>query len=159
MNKSEENLNDEEQVEGADTTAEQQEEVATDAGSSNEEEQAEETAEAPKEVKKEEEPLQAQLLRLSADFDNFRKRTRREKESWSQQAQERIVTDLLTVVDHFELGLKNAEEHDVKAEVLDGFRMVHNQFVTVMERYGVKAVETDGAAFNPEVHEAVSFMQ
>lgn len=158
MNNSEEKLSDEELVE---TVADEQtspEEPDLKEEKTEDSEIGEDRAPKPAAEEKEE-PLQAQLLRLSADFDNFRKRTRREKETWTQQSQERIVTDLLTVVDHFELGLKNAEEHEAKTEVLDGFRMVHNQFVTVMERYGVKPVETGEAAFNPEVHEAVSFME
>lgn len=110
------------------------------------------------EQEEETEPLQIQLLRLSADFDNFRKRTRREKEVWSRDAQERIVTDLLTALDSFELGLSNAEEHEAKPEVLDGFRMVHAQWLSVFKRYGVEPIEVENRSFDPERHEAVSFL-
>jgi molecular chaperone GrpE len=137
------------------TAVEETETVQDETVESAEEAPAESAAEASEE---EAEPLQLQLLRLGADFDNFRKRTRREKEIWTQQAQERIVTELLSVVDHYELGLNNAEQHEAKKEVLDGFRMVHTQFLNVLNRFGVKAIDAETSVFDPALHEAVSFL-
>jgi len=96
--------------------------------------------------------LQNRLLRLQADFDNFRKRTRREKETWNRQAQEYIVLELLTVLDHFELALKDAESSESHA----GFQMIFDQLTTVLKKFGVSAVQAEGEAFNPEHHEAIS---
>jgi len=119
-----------------------------------------EASEAPEEAAAEEatDPgdalaeLQNRLLRLQADFDNFRKRTRREKETWNRQAQEFIVMELLTVLDHFELALKDAESSESHA----GFQMIFDQFTTVLKKFGVAAVQAEGEAFNPELHEAIS---
>ena len=96
--------------------------------------------------------LQNRLLRLQADFDNFRKRTRREKETWNRQAQEPIVLELLIVLDHFELALKDAEASESHA----GFQMIFDQFTTALKKFGVTAVQAEGEAFNPELHEAIS---
>ncbi|MFP6904735.1 MAG: nucleotide exchange factor GrpE [Verrucomicrobiota bacterium] len=96
--------------------------------------------------------LQNRLLRLQADFDNFRKRTRREKETWNRQAQEAIVLELLIVLDHFELALKDAEASESHA----GFQMIFDQFTTALKKFGVAAVQAEGEAFNPELHEAIS---
>lgn len=96
--------------------------------------------------------LQNRLLRLQADFDNFRKRTRREKETWNRQAQEPIVLELLIVLDHFELALKDAEASESHA----GFQMIFDQFTTALKKFGVAAVQAEGEAFNPELHEAIS---
>ncbi|MFT5121761.1 MAG: molecular chaperone GrpE, partial [Verrucomicrobiales bacterium] len=98
--------------------------------------------------------LQNRLLRLQADFDNFRKRTRREKEAWSRDAQERIVMELLTVLDHFELGLQNAEP----SETTTGFQMILGQFSSALKKFNVAPVMAEGEVFNPELHEAISQM-
>ena len=100
--------------------------------------------------------LEGQLLRMRADFDNFRKRTQRDKENWNRMALEPLVIDLLTILDHFELGLQNAEQHEAKAAVTDGFRMVFDQYVKILEKYGLQLIPTENAAFNPELHEAVT---
>ena len=102
--------------------------------------------------------LEQQLLRLQADFENFRKRTRREKEEWTQRSIERVVEDLLSVLDNFELGLSNAEQNDLQEGVLQGFRMVQEQMNTILGKYGLKPVDALGEAFDPNLHEAVTHM-
>ena len=100
--------------------------------------------------------LEVQLLRMRADFDNFRKRTQRDKENWNRMALEPLVIDLLTVLDHFELGLQNAEQHEAKAAVADGFRMVFDQYVKILEKYGLQLIPAENVPFDPSVHEAVT---
>jgi len=70
------------------------------------------------------EALEMRLLRLQADFDNYKKRTLREKAEWSERSNEDILKELLPVLDHFELGLKTAEQHKTDPSVLTGFTMV-----------------------------------
>lgn len=102
------------------------------------------------------EELRDQLLRLRADFENFRKRTRREKEEWTLRSLENICGDLLPVLDSFELGLKNAGSQEISADVLKGFEMVQSQLRSVLGKYGLEAVNADEAKFDPNLHEAIS---
>ncbi|MCC5849679.1 MAG: nucleotide exchange factor GrpE [Verrucomicrobia bacterium] len=103
------------------------------------------------------EELKSQLLRLRADFENFRKRTRREKEEWTTRSLEHVCGDLLTVLDHFELGLKNAEDLKVAPEVIKGFALVNEQLKAVLGKYGLSPVNAE-EAFDPNLHEAISYV-
>jgi molecular chaperone GrpE len=101
--------------------------------------------------------LKDRLMRLQADFDNFRKRMARERAEWQTFAVERIIEDLLSVVDHYELGLATAEKHDADQAVLDGFRLVYDQFLGVFKKQGVEQISAaPGMPFNPHEHEAIS---
>jgi molecular chaperone GrpE len=102
----------------------------------------------------EEESFKLQYLRLRADFDNFRKRTRREKEEWTQRCLENLCEDLLTVLDHFDLGLENSREVD--AETLKGFQMVRGQLGSVLGKYGLSPVVAEKGPFDPNLHEAIT---
>lgn len=127
-------------------------EEAEDEAADSEVEEVVEAETPPVEVKE----VEDKLLRLRADFDNFRKRTQREKEQWSALALENLVTDLLMVLDHFELGLKNADEHEAKPAVAEGFRLVYDQMNQALKKHKVDEIEAEGKAFDPEVHEAIS---
>ncbi len=102
--------------------------------------------------------LQDRLVRLTADFDNFRKRTVRERSDWMRQAREALLTDLLPVVDHYEMGLKTAADHDCPEALLQGFRMVYEQMQSVLVRAGATAIEAEGQTFDPHVHECISHL-
>ncbi len=102
------------------------------------------------------EVLKDRLLRLQADFDNYRRRTLREKAEWSVTATEGLVRDLLPVLDHFELGLKTSAERPTDAAVRDGFRMVHDQLMAVLRKAGLSPVDAHESSFDPHLHEAVS---
>jgi molecular chaperone GrpE len=101
--------------------------------------------------------LKDRLLRLQADFDNYRKRSARERADWQSFATEQLLLDLLPVVDHYELGLANAEKNDTPPAVLNGFKLVYDQFLGVLRKQGVTPVAAaPGAAFDPHRHEAIS---
>jgi len=100
--------------------------------------------------------LKDRLLRLQADFDNFRKRTVRDREDQSRRACERILKDLLPVIDHFDLGLQAAHKHHVKHAVIDGLAGVLKQFEQVLEKAGVTPIVTQGQVFDPHVHEPLT---
>lgn len=100
--------------------------------------------------------LKDRLLRLQADFDNFRKRTVRDREDMSRRAAEKILKELLPVVDHFDLGLQAAHKHHVKHAVLEGFDGVLKQLHSVLEKSGVVPIETKSQAFDPHNHECVA---
>ena len=101
---------------------------------------------------------ESQLLRLRAAFDNFRKRTLREKDELYRRAHEDLMTDLLPVLDHLELGLAAARDHDADESFVEGVRMVADQLVGVLQAYGLNPVETDGVEFDPHVHEAIAHL-
>lgn len=105
-----------------------------------------------------EEALEMRLLRLQADFDNYRKRTLREKAEWELKGNEALLTELLPVLDHFELGLKTAEKHNTAPAVLDGFKMVYEQFLTALRKNRVTPIASEGELFDPNLHEAVTFI-
>ena len=100
--------------------------------------------------------MKDRLLRLQADFDNFRKRTQRERAEVVQRAVEDLVRELLPALDHFELGLKTSTQHGTAPAVHDGFSMVYDQVVAALKKYGVVPVDARESGFNPLEQEAVA---
>ncbi len=100
--------------------------------------------------------LRDQLLRLAADFDNFRKRTRREQEDIRRYGIETLLTDILPVLDNFDRAL--AHTAGEQNPLVQGVRMVAKQFHDVLGRYGVQSFTSVGDRFDPERHEAVGQM-
>lgn len=97
--------------------------------------------------------LQGKLLRASADFDNFRRRTRQEKEELGQYATMQFVQSILPVLDNFQLALgsENADAESLKK----GVEMVFRQFQNTFESVGIKEMNAVGQPFDPNYHEAV----
>jgi len=94
-----------------------------------------------------------QLQRVTADFDNYRKRAAREYESLASRAAERLVAALLPVLDDLGRALEAAEEHE-EAKLEEGVRLVHRQLADTLRKEGLEEVPTDGL-FDPHVHEAL----
>jgi len=93
-------------------------------------------------------------LRAQADFDNFRRRSRQEKEEFAAYANTKIIEEMLPVLDIFNMALKSSENTDTKM-LLQGIEMVHRQFIGVLEKEGLQPIEAVGQTFDPNVHEAV----
>ena len=93
------------------------------------------------------------LLRLAADFDNYKKRAARERAEYVALANERLVKDLLPILDDLERALDAVGEHN-EASVEEGVRLVHRSLAQLLERNGVKQISTEGR-FDPHVHEAL----
>ena len=93
------------------------------------------------------------LQRLTADFDNYRKRAARDQAAFVERATERLVTELLPVLDALEGALESAGKHE-EAKLEEGVRLVHRELVEALAREGLVEVETDGQ-FDPHVHEAL----
>ena len=104
-------------------------------------------------LRAENEELIDTLQRVKADFDNFRKRAARDQEALVARAGERIVKELLPVLDDLERALEAAEHHE-EAKLEEGVKLVHRQLEQLLEREGLAPVETDGR-FDPHVHEAL----
>ena len=91
--------------------------------------------------------------RTAADFDNYKKRVAREREELVTLANERLVKELLPILDDLERALVAAAEHE-EARLEDGVRLVHRSLESLLERNGVQEIDTAGA-FDPHVHEAL----
>ena len=100
-----------------------------------------------------------QLLRTAADFDNFRKRTRREVEDAQKRGREGAVKELLPVFDNLERAAIHAEGQGEAKAVADGLRIVLKQFLDTLEKMGVKRVVSVGQPFDPSVHEAIQQLE
>ncbi|MFN2469728.1 MAG: nucleotide exchange factor GrpE [Gaiellaceae bacterium] len=93
------------------------------------------------------------LRRLAAEFDNYRKRVARDHERLAARANERLVKDLLPVVDDLERALEAAEQHE-EAKLEEGVKLVHRALADLLRREGLDEIATDGR-FDPHVHEAL----
>jgi molecular chaperone GrpE len=94
------------------------------------------------------------LRRVQADFENYRKRVLREQTTLVERATERLVEDLLPVLDSFDGALAHASTSDAE-KIVDGLNGIHAQLVTVLQKAGLERIDADGAGFDPNEHEAV----
>ena len=97
-----------------------------------------------------------EYLFLMAEFDNFRKRTIREKAELIRNGAEKALGDMLPIVDDFERSIKANENADDIDAVKEGFSLIYNKFIKYLEKNQVKAMQSTGCEFNTEMHEAVT---
>lgn len=95
-------------------------------------------------------------LRLMADFDNYRKRTIKEKADLIKNAGERIIIDFLPIVDNFERALNSMKTAEDVEAVRQGVELIYNQIMSMMKANGVAVIETENAPFDTEYHEAIT---
>ena len=95
-------------------------------------------------------------LRLSAEFDNYRKRTLKEKAELILNGGEKSLTSILPVVDDFERALKNMEQATDVAAIREGVELIYNKFITVLGQNGVKAIDTKEKPLDTDFHEAIA---
>lgn len=95
-------------------------------------------------------------LRLMADFDNYRKRTIKEKAELIKNAGERIIIDFLPIVDNFERALNSMKTAEDVNAVRQGVELIYNQVVSMMKSNGVTVIETENQPFDTEYHEAIT---
>ena len=138
-----ENINDNEPVE---STEEATEEIA------------EEPIDELEQVKLQLEESKKEYMFLMAEFDNFRKRTIKEKADIIRNATERAMKDLLPVVDDFERGLAAMAETTDAEAVKEGMDLIYNKFIKYLDQNGVKAIDSTGADFDTELHEAIAMI-
>src|SRR2546423_2923511 len=101
--------------------------------------------------------LYDRLQRLAAEFDNYRKRSAREQAAFSERANERIVKELIPILDDLGRALEAAEEHE-EAKLEEGVRLVHRAMSDLLKKEGLAEIETEGK-FDPHVHEALLSQQ
>lgn len=158
-----------EEMKNADAAEETVEEQTADVDSENEtEENVEEASEEKEEKKgffkkkdkKDKKDLQIEELtdkyrRTMAEFDNFRKRTEKEKSAMYEIGAKDIIVKILPVVDNFERGLATIPEADKESPVAEGMDKIYKQLTKTLEDLGVKEIEAEGVEFNPDYHNAV----
>ena len=101
------------------------------------------------------EELQDQVKRQMAEFDNFRKRTEKEKAQMFEVGAKSIIEKILPVVDNFERGLASIPEEEQGSAFADGMNMIYKQLLNELEQAGVAVIEAVGKEFDPEYHNAV----
>lgn len=114
--------------------------------------------EAPKADKKAQE-INDKLMRTIAEFDNFRKRSEKEKSAMFEIGAKAIIEKILPVLDNFERGLDSISEDEKGSAFAQGIEQIYKQFVAVLDDAGVKVIETVGKEFDPNLHNAVMHVE
>ena len=105
------------------------------------------------------EELKDRLMRQMAEFDNYRKRTEKEKSQRYEVGAKDVVEKILPVVDNFERGLAAVPEDEKENPFIDGMEKIYKQLMTTLEGIGVKPIEAVGQEFNPDFHNAVMHVE
>lgn len=145
INVEEENLVNVEETESTDS-------IETEPEDTNEETDPLEVAQ------KEIEQLKDKYLRSVAEFDNYRKRTLKEKADLILNGGEKAVQAVLPVIDDMERAIENGEKTDDPVVLREGMELIYHKMMKAMEGLGVKKIETDNADFNTDIHEAVAMV-
>ena len=149
-----------------------EENINTNVDATNEDTANNETAEQQCEELTAEEKLQKELdeanekvatledkyLRQVAEFDNYRKRTIKEKAELIKNGGERAIESILPVLDDFERALSNMAKDENAAEIMTGVELIYNKFVGILKQNGLQKIETEGAEFNTDFHEAIAII-
>ena len=97
-------------------------------------------------------------LRLAAEFDNYRKRTLKEKAELIKNGGEKTLTAILPVLDDFERALKNMEAHEATQAMKEGVELIFNKFQKILGQEGLQKIETEGKDFDVDFHEAIALI-
>ena len=154
-------------IEDEETLKEEPVEETDKAAEAAAEEAAEENAEKEQEAE-EKDPLEkaqdeiaelkTQLLYKVAEFENYRKRTLKERAELILNGGEKFITAILPIIDDMERAIENGEKTDDPAVLREGMSLIHQKFIKTLEAQGVSMIETDNADFNTDVHEAVAMV-
>ena len=129
-----------------------QDELNEEPAAVNEEQEADETEELKARIAE----LEDKNLRMMAEFENYRRRTNKEKLELIETAGERIFTDMLPLIDDFERAAEAMDKTDDIEAVREGIKLIQQKFLSFLDKNDVHAIETDGADFNTDEHEAVT---
>lgn len=117
-------------------------------------EQPDELAEANAKIAE----LNDKYLRQIAEFDNYRKRTMKEKAELIKNGGERVMEAILPILDDFERALVNMSKDQNAKEILTGIELIYNKFVAVLKSNGLQKIETEGQNFDTDYHEAIAMV-
>ena len=157
-NEEEENLatKEAEQVEEPKEAAEETEETAE--GAAEEEVAAAQEVDPLEKAQAEIADLKDKYLRSVAEFDNYRKRTLKERTELILNGGEKVISTLLPVLDDMERALQNGEKTDDPAVLREGMELIYNKLVKVLEGHGVSKIDTENADFDTDIHEAIAMV-
>ena len=99
----------------------------------------------------------ANWQRAAADYQNYKRRVEQEREEMARLAGAALIINVLPILDDLERALHSVDSHLAGLTWVDGIRLIHRKFHAVLEMNGVMEIEADGAAFDPNIHEAVAF--
>ncbi len=160
------NLEEEETQKEEETTVENNQEHSENSENSEDSEKSEDSENS--EDSEEKDPLEAalaeieslktQMLYKTAEFDNYRKRTLKEKAELILNGGEKAVSAILPVIDDMERAMENGEKTDDPQVLREGMELIYHKFMKALESLGVKKIETENADFNTDVHEAVAMV-
>ncbi len=159
MNPKEKENNQEEELKTQATPNECDEETVGQEASQENEAPLTEEEKLAQELEKANEQIEEQkdkYLRLSAEFDNYRKRTMKEKAELILNGGEKSISSILPIVDDFERALKNMETATDVAAVKEGVELIYNKFMSVLGQNGVKVIETKEQPLDTDYHEAIA---
>jgi molecular chaperone GrpE len=149
---------DEETVDVSEDEVEIVDDQTTDENSANQAEAQTEAVvsqEAFQTLEKDYEALKEKMLRLTAEYDNFRKRTQREKAADLKYKAQDLATDLVPVVDTFDRALQSKPDENSIDSFYEGMEMVYRQLMQALSQAGVEEIKTEGETFDPNFHQAV----
>ena len=152
----EEKINQEEILEN-----EEAQETAETSENTDKQETTEKPAEEkdPLEAAQEEiEQLKTQMLYKTAEFENFRKRTHKEKADLILNGSEKALSAVLPIIDDMERAIENGAKTDDPAVLREGMEIIYNKFIKALEGLGVKKIDTEDADFNTDLHEAIAMV-
>ena len=119
-------------------------------------EEEQDMAAALEEVRNKLQESEEMVLRLAADFDNTKKRLERERDTSLKYAEENILKELLPGIDNIERAMDQAHEAKSIESLLEGVTLTRDGLLAVLEKFGVKAIESAGEPFDPNIHEAIA---
>ena len=157
----EENLQEEEMSEEMeDAQNEKTSEESDDKTAETAEEQAdtEEADDSQTPLNEKIEELRDKYLRSVAEFDNYRKRTLKERAELILNGGEKVITAILPVIDDMERAMENGAKTDDPAVLREGMELIHQKFLKILEAQGVSIIETDDADFDTDIHDAVAMV-
>lgn len=150
-NQETENLKD---INKEECATQQNEAGTTEDVSTEEESSASEAEKAQEEIAK----LKDQLLRNMAEFENYRKRTIKEKSDLILNGGAKVISSLLPIVDDLERAIKNTEESIEDSSLVEGLHLIYKKFMGILEKQGLKAIDTDNQDFDVDKHEAIAMV-
>ena len=139
--------------------ANQTDQEATDTPSEEEEQEAEEQKDPLQQKQEEYQELYDKHLRLYSEFENFRRRSRKETADAKEKGRSDMVLAVLPVIDDFERALSSINESTESKDVYEGVELIYNKFKNILSEQGLQEMQPVGETFDPDYHEAVTKMQ
>jgi molecular chaperone GrpE len=139
--------------------ANQTDQEATDTSSEQEEQEAEEQKDPLQQKQEEYQELYDKHLRLYSEFENFRRRSRKETADAKEKGRSDMVLAVLPVIDDFERALSSINESTESKDVYEGVELIYNKFKNILSEQGLQEMQPVGETFDPDYHEAVTKMQ